>query len=681
MKRLMTILLAVAGVLTASSQTMNVVVGDVTYQFPAAQAGEMTYTEGTTLTIMGKAFNISDISSIKIDFSTVTDNAVAVAYDGSSAKVTVAGNVAQYVTPTVSGAHVSIEQSADLTNDLISAGSANEITYTLSGASTDGEFYMSGAAKATVELNGLVLTNQTPVYSGAAVHIQDGKCIKVKVVTGTTNTLVDAASGAQKGCLYIKGHAEFAQKGTLNVTGNLKHAIKTGEYFTIKNATINVLGAVGDGINCGQYFQMTSGTININGTSDDGIQCDIDDTETYPTGTGEILADESAGIEAHDDEDSGNIYIEGGTITAAVTADAAKAIKSEGDFRVTDGTITCTTSGNGIWSEDTSDATNSKTKASAGLSADGNMTISGGTLNLSSTGHGGKGITVDGTLDISGGTIGINTQGGRVVYYNNTLYNGTFESSYNNAEQTLDRLGSNYKSSAKGIKADGNITISGGTINVTTTGTGAEGIESKGTLTINGGNTTCNTYDDGINSKGDLTINDGYVFAHATNNDGIDANGNCYVKGGLVYAIGASGAEVAIDANTEEQKKLYIQGGTVIAVGKLENGVSISGGTCKQTTSWSGNTWYALYSGTTPVAAFKTPAKSSSSGGGFGPGQGGGGSNQPLVVYTSSTPAVYSGATITGGTEYFGGMLKLDATISGGSSITLSNYSSGSGRF
>jgi len=245
-----------------------------------------------------------------IDNTEVTDGTIGVVYDGASAKVTVAGNIAQYVTPTVSGAHVSIAQSDDL---------ATEITYNLSGSSSDGEFYMSGSYKATIELNGLTLTNATPVNSGAAVHIQDGKRIKVKVVTGTTNTLTDAASGSQKGCLYIKGHAEFAQKGTLNIVGNKKHGIKTGEYFTIKNATINVTSAAGDGINCEQYFLMESGNITISGTSDDGI--------------------------------------------------------------------TVKTTGNGEW-----DSEDSETKAACGLSCDGNMNISGGTLNLTATGSGGKGM-------------------------------------------------------------------------------------------------------------------------------------------------------------------------------------------------------------------------------------------------------------------------------------------------
>ena len=141
---------------------------------------------------------------------------VSVVYSGTSATVTADSIASQYLTITQNGAHVSIAQSDSL---------ATEITYNLSGTSTDGEFYMSGSYKATIELNGLTLTNATPVYSGAAVHIQNGKRIKVKVVTGTTNSLVDAASGTQKGCLYIKGHAEFAQQGTLNIVGNVKHGI------------------------------------------------------------------------------------------------------------------------------------------------------------------------------------------------------------------------------------------------------------------------------------------------------------------------------------------------------------------------------------------------------------------------------------------------------------------------
>ena len=372
----------------------------------------------------------------------------------------------------------------------------------------------------------MTLTNSSPVYSGAAVCIQNGKRIKVKVITGTTNTLVDAANGSQKGCLYIKGHAEFAQKGTLNVKGNVKHAIKTGEYFSIKNATINVTSAVGDGISCNEYFLMESGTINISGVEDDGIQCEIDGDSS----TGETTD--------HEDEDSGNIYISGGSINVACTA-----------------------------------------------------------------------------------------------------------------------------ASVDGIKSDGNITISDGTINVSSTGNKGEGIESEGYVKISGGHVTVNSYDDAINAGQDITISGGYVFARSTNNDGIDANGDCYIKGGVVYAIGGVEPEVAIDANSENHKKLYIQGGSVIAVGGIERGASISGGTCMRTTSWTADTWHALYSGSNLVMAFQTPSKSSGRGG-----------NQQLVVYTSSTPSLQSGVSVSGGTAYFGGMANVGGTVSGGSSVKLNNW-------
>ena len=365
MKKVGMMIIALLLTIVAGAQTLNVQVGDVTYQFPASQTGEdMTYSNGTTLTIMDKEFAISDITGMVVDKSEVTDNQVTVSYNGTSAKVTVAGNVAQYLTPVVSGAHVSIAQSDDL---------AEEVTYTLSGESTDGEFYMSGSYKTTVELNGLTLTNTTPVKSGAAVHIQNGKRIKVKVCNGTVNTLTDAVGGSQKGCLYVKGHAEFAQKGTLNIIGNVKHGIKTGEYMTLKNATINITKAAGDGINCAQFFQMTSGKIVISGVSDDGIQCDIEDS----------TADSTGETTDHEDEDTGNIYLEGGDITASVTADAAKAIKAEGDIRATGTNVTATTSGGGVW-----DADKVKTKSSSCMSADGNMLISGGTLTLTSTGGG-----------------------------------------------------------------------------------------------------------------------------------------------------------------------------------------------------------------------------------------------------------------------------------------------------
>ena len=587
------------------------------------------------------------------------DNSVTVTYNGNTATVTVDDNVAQYLTVTQSGAHVSIVQSSSV---------AQEITYTLTGTSSNGEFYMSGSYKATIELNGLTLTNSNPVYSGAAVHIQNGKRINVKVITGTTNTLTDAASGSQKGCLYVKGHAEFKQQGTLNVVGNKSHAIKAGEYITVKNATINITSAVDDGISCNQYFLMESGTINISGTGDDGIQCDLDGE----TSTGMTVN--------HEDEDSGNFYVSGGTITINSNAVAAKGIKCQGDAYIS-GTavINVTTTGNGEW-----DTTDQETNAACGLSADGDINISGGTLTLTATGSGGKGMKCDNVLNISGGNITISTSGG--LYYNNG--NGTENLNYTASTDWLDNK---YYSAAKGIKAGykdesgdnticyGGINISGGTIYVTTTGRNAEGIESKNYLNVTGGETTIDAYDDGINSAEDLYITGGYLYSRSSNNDGIDANGNVVIEDGLIYAIGAAAPEVAIDANSEENKKFHFNGGVLITIGGLESGSTLAQ-TCYQTSSVSSNTWYSMtYGGN--VIAFLTPTVSSGgSGGGPGGGGPGGGSSSGLVISAPSTPTLKSGVTVSSGTPVFNGpKCYLDATVTGGSNVSLSQYSSGGG--
>ena len=568
------------------------------------------------------------------------DNSVTVSYNGSTATVTVDDNVAQYLTVTQSGAHVSIAQSSAV---------AEEITYTLTGTSTDGEFYMSGSYKATIELNGLTLTNMTPVYSGAAVHIQNGKRINVKVITGTTNTLIDAASGSQKGCLYVKGHAEFKQYGTLNIVGKVSHGIKAGEYISIKNATINVTSAVGDGISCNQYFLMESGSVDISGTGDDGIQCDLDgDTSTGMTPN-------------HEDEDSGNLYLSGGTITINCPAVAAKGIKSVGDVYISDNVvINVTTTGHGMW-----DTTDQETKAACGLDADGNITISGGTITLTATGSGGKGMKCDNVLTISGGNTTVSTTGG--LYYNN----GSTQNL--NYMGNVDNINDNYLCAPKGVKAGtkttsgnnttyaGGIDVSGGKISVTTTGNNAEGIESKNYLNITGGEITVDAHDDGINAAQDLTITDGYVYSRGSNNDGIDANGNVLIYGGLVYAVGANSPEVAIDANSEGGKKFYFYGGTIIAIGGLERGSELNQ-TCYQASSWSSNTWYSMTYGST-VIAFRTPTSGGS----------------PLVVSAPSTPTLKSGITVNGGTSIFEGRCYLNPTTTGGSNVSLSQYTSGGG--
>lgn len=613
MKKTLTLvaLLAILS-LTSNAQTLNVKTGNVIYAIPAAQAGVMTYSEGSSLTILGKTFPLSEINQIYVDESEVEDNTVSVNYDGASACVTIAGNIARYITPTVDGSHVSLTQSDEVGSD-----TCGEIIYALSGTSDDGEFYMEGSYKATVELHGLTLTN----LSGAPLNIQNGKRIDLSVKSGTENTLTDCANGSQKGCIVCKGHIELKGKGTLNVYGNTAHAIYAKEYIEMQNCTVNVLSAIKDGLNCNQYFMIESGELNISGTGDDGIQVSFkDDTD-------------------REAEDTGSITISGGTINTSVTATAAKGIKADGGITITGGIITVITSGGGKWDED-----DVKTKASSCISADGTVLIDGGTFLLTSTGCAGKGISCDGDLTINDGDLTISTSGGMYAYINGR--------EYIDYTGNADYLDSDCKSSPKGIKSDGNVTINGGNINVTTKGTGGEGVESKAVMTVNDGTIVINSYDDGLNSSSHMYLNGGDITVIGTDNDAIDSNGNMYISGGFIRAFGASAPECGIDANEEEGYSVYFTGGTILAVGGSNSTPSSSESTQAYvigTGAVSPGSAITLASGATTLATFTVPDNYSSSSQGGRPG--GMGNQGSSILISCAGLSSGSSYTLTNGSS------------------------------
>lgn len=432
------------------------------------------------------------------------------------------------------GTDVTVTGSADgvsvnNTNGYVTITSTvKNIEYVVSGSGT-GQLSIYSDYKFKLSFEGLTLA----CSDGPAINNQCSKTCYA--VLGGTNTLSDGSSYAsssedRKAAFFSEGQICFSGSGSLNVTGNYKHALASDDYIRLCSGTgtIDLTAKVSDGLHTNDGVIINDGMLTINAVGE-GIQCD----------------------------------------TSSVV-------------------------------------------------------ITGGTIDITSTGD--KGILAYANIDISGGTV-------------------------------------NISSKYKCIKTTSNLVISGGTITAIATGTSSssgtpEGIEAKGTITISGGTVYAQANDDAINSGGEMTITGGYVMAYSTGNDGLDANGNMYIKGGLVYAICAGGAEVALDANTEDGYKLYVQGGTLVAIGGLENGASLSQN-CYSASSWNKNTWYALTVGNN-VFAFKTP----SSGG------------TTMVVSGASTPTLQSGVTASG-TSIFNSMAYYPASVSGGSSVTLSSYSGG----
>ncbi|MBE6290748.1 MAG: carbohydrate-binding domain-containing protein [Bacteroidaceae bacterium] len=281
----------------------------------------------------------------------------------------------------------------------------------------------------------------------------------------------------------------------------------------------------------GQLIFNGKGSLEVTGNKKHGIVSD--DYIRFRTGTNiYITASNGHGIKAND-----YVAIGGGVLNIEVSGTAKKGISSDGYVLVSGGRTTILTSGDGEYDEDEDDVS-----GAAGIKADLYFQMEGGQLNIKSTGAGGKGINTDGEIIINDGDIQVITTGQTFTY------------------------SSDLDSKAKGIKSDTDVTVNGGTIKIKTTGgEGSEGLEAKGVMNINGGEIEIATYDDCINSAGDMYLNSGYIYAFATNNDAIDSNGDLYIKGGVIVALGASGAECAIDA--AEGKNIYITGGTVVGVG------------------------------------------------------------------------------------------------------------------
>lgn len=334
-------------------------------------------------------------------------------------------------------------------------------------------------------------------------------------------------------------------------------------------------------------------------------------------------------------DNKGTLFCKGGISlcgdgSLTITQNYKSCIASKGNISIENGTYTLTSTAVAVY-----DSSESDYNSPALINCDGNITIKGGSVSGTASGKGSKAITVDGTYTQSDGMVNVKATGSKIS-------------------------SGSASASAKGVKVDGAINVSGGKLYASSAS--HEAIESKSTITITGGEVYgYSAADDGINAASDFTISGGYVCGYALNNDGLDANGNLYIKGGVVYAVGSTTPEKSIDANTEGGYKLYISGGVVMALGPLENGSSLTQ-SCYSASSWSANTIYGLTVGSTTYT-FKTPSSTK----GYGSG---------IVVSGNSTPTLTSGAT-AGSATYFDGLVSVGGTA-GNTSVSLSSYSSGS---
>lgn len=234
------------------------------------------------------------------------------------------------------------------------------------------------------------------------------------------------------------------------------------------------------------------------------------------------------------------------------------------------------------------------------LASDDYIRFISGTFNITkavSDGiHTNDGVYIDGgTFNIKASSDGIEAEEGQII----------INSGHITVNVADDGIVASYETDNT---IDPYIVINGGTIHITTTGSGGEGIESKSTLTINGGDIYIKAVDDAINAGKAIYINGGNIVAHSTTNDGIDSNGTLTVTGGRVFAIGASSPEAGFDCDNSTFK---ITGGLLIGVGGSTSTPTANVSTQASVILGSGNAntvYSALDSDNAEVMTFKSPA-------------------------------------------------------------------------
>ncbi len=500
---------------------------------------------------------------------------------------------------TVSGATADFTVATDGAGVTITNNGSEAVIYELSGTSTDGYFKLYSTKKQEILLNGLTLTNK----QGAAINNQSHK--RTFVVVKGANTLSDGAS-------YTQTPSDEDEKAAFFSEGQL---VFSGDGALTVNATGKA------GITSDDYVRfMAAPTVKVTSSAGHGVR----------------------GKES--------IIVSDGTVNVNVSGTGKKGFSSDTLVYIGGGVTTIKTTGS-------AGGVDGELTGVAGIKADLRFEMVDGVLNVTSTGTGAKGISGDNVAYFKGGTVTVDVSGANY----GTSSSGGFGPGGHGGWGGSQSSSSDNSVASKGIKFDGNLYISGGKI--TAKSAKHEAIEAKGVIQVSGGEVYAYSSDDAINAGGDFTIDGGAVYAQSTGNDGLDANGNLYIKGGIVYTLGSGGAELAADANSEAQKKLYLTGGTVIAVGGLESGASLSQ-TCWSAGNVKANTAYALFDKDGKVlGAFKTPTTG----------------NLTLVLSAPSLNSVKYGVTINGGTSLLNGVYLQDATVSGGSGCTLSSYSGGNG--
>ena len=409
-------------------------------------------------------------------------------------------------------------------------------TYTITGSSSEGTITVK---KELSEVT-LILKNLT-LSSTQSAPLTINKSSRVTVQVTGSNTLTDNEDPALEGTSDTFEGAGIKVKSTASLT-------------LIGSGALTVNGVCNNGIKGAAEASVTVNgptltvTASNNALASDGSVL-VESGILNLTAAGDGIKSEP---DATDTTSAGTVAIHGGQITIASQGDG---IQATGEVSVTGGTLNLE-SGGGY------QQTLEENLSAKGIKSTAHVILSGGIYTLDCADDA---IHSNGDITITDGTFSIRT-GDDAIHADAILSVGT-QGSINGPKLTISSCYEGFEAMMINLySGSADITASDDGINAAS---GDIGNISAASLNLYGGTWKVNASGDGIDSNGDIHLYGGVLEAYGTANgpdSALDYDGSCYYEGGTLLAVGVSSMAMAPSNGT------YVSFGTVDMMGGFGQG-------------------------------------------------------------------------------------------------------------
>lgn len=134
-------------------------------------------------------------------------------------------------------------------------------TYVISGTLNDGSIQvLTDDKKVYLELDNAHVTNS----QGAALNVQQAKRITVTTLAGTTNSFTDGGTHEEdRGAIFTNDTIDLQGEGTLNITANYAHGIRSDDDIILTSGTVNITSTK-SGFHCNDGIEINGGKLFCN---------------------------------------------------------------------------------------------------------------------------------------------------------------------------------------------------------------------------------------------------------------------------------------------------------------------------------------------------------------------------------------------------------------------------------